>query len=77
MKERVILFYEYNLYINRKIKKKRVDLKIISISTSDLSLQKAELSSKHSSFKFKFLKIKNKIKIQKSEEIFDLNIHHL
>lgn len=58
--------------LEKIIKKKRVDLKIISISTSDLSLQKAELSSNHSSFNFKFLKIKNKIKIQKSEEIYNL-----
>ena len=45
-------------------------IKIISISPSNLTLEKAELSKKYLNYKFKFLTKINIAKIKKSNEIY-------
>ena len=47
-------------------------LNIISVSPSNLTLQKAELSQKYSKYKFKYLVAKNINKIKKAETILSL-----
>lgn len=55
--------------LNKDILKK---IKITSISSSSLSLQKAELSKNYKSYKFKYLVDKNISKIRKSDQILQL-----
>jgi len=50
------------------------NLEIISISSSSLSLEKAELSKKYKSYKFQYLKNKSIEKIKKSSDILSLII---
>ena len=63
---------ETMLEIEKLIKIKKINIKIICISKNSLTLQKAQRSKNYDLFKFKFL-IKNNIKkIKRAEEIIKL-----
>ena len=58
--------------LEKIILKKKINLKIISISNSHLTLQKAELSIDYNKFNFKYLRVNKLNVVKKSDDIYNL-----